>query len=276
MSKKISPVTTLSLTEALLWIVGMTLIITMLGHKGIHAYFVYKRHDKITYLVQTGPCREQLHSDYFMELLDLSIDKPPLFSSFNIHKAREHLLQHAPILQDVHIQKHAPDTVYIDYTVRTPLFCLGDFHNVAIDRCGVPFPLYPFFSPKRLPEIFFGETTIEQMTLGKALQGKTWEMAVELLDYMTKAGKDQFVLRRIDLSRVDAAMLGKREIIIVIENPQLHYLRCSVRHAMAEIDRYLQLRDFLLSTDHQTLTVLDKEVSYRVIDLRLEQFAFIR
>ncbi|MBM3198381.1 MAG: FtsQ-type POTRA domain-containing protein [Chlamydiae bacterium] len=278
--------THMPLSRALSWIVGTTLVFTVTTHKVLRHVFSSKpplrQEEMIAYMVQTGPCREMLHSDYLMELLQLSVDKPTPFSSLDPDNAREKILSCSPVIREVGVKKIPPNTVYVDYTVRKPIARLADFYNTAIDRDKVLFPLYPFFSPKKLPDVYLGQEGSQNSLLGKTLEGAFVEKALEILDLLQAKGQDLFVIQRIDVSRMKAESLGKREIIVALDQetspPVTHYLRLTPRHFAKEIDHYLQLRGFLLSSEQQAKELLDSGNirGIRTIDLRLDQLAFIQ
>ncbi len=284
----------ISIIEALAWIVGSLLITAVVFHKGIYPNFFMKenecRKNPIEYVMQTGPSKEALHSEYFMELLGLSADHPCFFSEFNIVKAQEKLLR-SPVIAKVLVKKIAPNMVYIDYTVRRPFALAADFCNVAFDKEAVLFPVHPFVSPKNLTEVYLGEEGLKDsfvVSLGTSVTGKYTVLAFAILDHLAEVGKDLFFVKRIDVSNAYASTLGKREIIVSIENeiylpgedkPVLsnHFLRLSLRQYSQEIANYLQVRGVLLESDSKEVSLLQTKIlKDRVVDLRLPQLAFIQ
>ena len=150
----------LSGVQALSWIVGSSIVFSIGAHKGIKYWFSQKKEaatpNVVEYIVQTGPCKEALDSEYLIEVLDLSVDKPALFKTFDT-KAAEDKLYADSLIEQVAVKKIKPNMVYIDYTLRKPIAKASDFYNAALDKEGVLFPIHPFFSPKKLPEIYLGE-----------------------------------------------------------------------------------------------------------------------
>lgn len=287
MKKKISWV------EALLWIVGSCFVFSCIAHKTIKYEFARKRQvsrEKLAYVVQTGSQKAPLHSDYFCELLGLSCDKPTRFGVFNPQAAQQRLKQ-SPVIEEVSVKKNKPNAVYIDYSVRKPLACLGDFFNAALDREGFLFPLHPFFSPKTLPEICLGEQglcEIEKAGFGISLKGRYLDVAFAVLDLISDLNKDLFFVKRVDVSQAFASSLGKREIVLVVENelylpgqekPSIstHFIRLNAKQYAEEIVCYMRLRGSLLEAERQESAILGlRLLKEKVVDLRLSQLAFIQ
>lgn len=284
LSKKIS------YTRAFSWIIASAVVFSFLSHKVIDYTFVKKRKASlrqiVSYIIQTGPQKEVVVSDYLAQLLDLSLDKPVLFSTFDLEEAKAKLMR-SPILGEVQVKKIKPNMVYVDYTVRKPIALSIDFFNAALDRGGVIIPMHPFFSPKKMPEIYIGEKGLqesEDLKFGSTLKGCYIDLAFSVLEVLLDKGKDLFFVKRVDVSESLASSLGKREIIVIIENevyqqsqeaPLLssHFLRLTPRHYSQEIANYLKLREHLLEAEkHEPRNSSFKN---KIIDLRLPQLAFI-
>ena len=283
------------LVQALSWIVGITLLFAIVAHRSIRYVFFHKKsvqvEANVDSIVQTGSCKEALHSDYLMELLDLSVDHSVSFSRFDVELAQKKILS-SPVIKQAEVKKRTPGTIYIDYTVRRPIAWLADFCNTGLDCEGVLFPVHPFFSPKRIPEIYLGAKGYAENNpplFGKPLTGKFLEAAFTLLEILSERGKDLFFIKRIDVSKMQEPSLGKREIVVVLEQEiytsgrdkpslSLHFLRLSARNFSKEIANYLNLRSVLLETEKQEVALMGKELPARsrVIDLRLEQLAFVQ
>ena len=112
-------------------------------------------------------------------------------------------------------------------------------------------------------------------------------MWFSLLDLFSEKGKDLFFVKKIDVSQAYAPSLGKREIVVVLENEiclegegrialSTHFLRLSLKNFIKETSNYLKLREHLLEADKQEMAIEGaKSVKEKVIDLRLSQLAFI-
>ncbi len=267
--------------------------------------FLYYRHIKELYgrdakyrivaLVQTTPEKETLKTSYLAELLDLSIDKPTNLYRFNAGDARSKLLAN-PLIKEAKVKKIRPGTVYIDYILRKPVAFLTDYTNTAVDAEGVLFPVKPFFTPKKWPDIYLGlEDSADRphpdKIWGTSLKSKQTELALSLLDYITKyCSSEKSRLQRIDVSQAYASSCGQRQIVIVMEDrieqkingrmalcilPRI--LRLGTDNYLQGLANYLVLRDHLMQRMIQNLdeqTVIKQKPI--VIDLRLSQLAFIR
>ena len=241
--------------HALGWIVGSLLLIP----GAVYKYWKPKQQPHIDYLcrlVQTGPQKEALKTPYLAELIQLSADRPIIAQKFDPILAKRNL-KASPVIKNAVIKVIKPDTVYIDYTVRQPIAWLYDFDNVALDDEGVPFPIIPFFSPKKLPEIILGLNTF---TWGMPLKNEKTELSLTLLKMMLD--KSLSVLR-LDVTAAFAPSLGKREVVVVLEeNGFSKYLRLTPKNFAQELGNYLELRKTL-------------PPETQVIDLRIPQLAFI-
>lgn len=239
--------------EALAWIVGSLLLIPGTVYK------LYRPESHVDYLcrlVQTGPQREALKTPYLAELIQLSADKPIVAQRFDPLLAKRKL-RSSPVIKNALVKVIKPDTVYIDYTVRQPLAWLYDFENVALDEEGVPFPIIPFFSPKKLPEVILGLNTFSWST---PLKGEKVDLAFTLLKMMLD--KSLHVLR-LDVTASFAPSLGQREVVVILEeNGFSKFLRLTPKNFAQELGNYLELRKTL-------------PPETQVIDLRIPQLAFI-
>ena len=297
----------LSLVQALAWIVASLFIVT----GGTFATVQHLRQSKkkviyepmISSLVQTGPQKQALTTDYLVELLGLSADRPCRVKSFKVKEAEEALLQ-SPLISQAKVRLLKPGTVYVDYTVRQPIAWLEDYENVAIDKNGYPFPLTPFFSPKNLPAFYlglppFGATSTEpdkpEVQWRKPLQGKLIELSFAILDYVSDpAICDQFSIKRIDVSNALAPSYGSREIVVITEDTftqhikgkdvefhQSRLLRLNVKNLAQELGNYLSLRRNLLEEEQKKLAALSftetvVHLPEKVLDFRIDLLAFIR
>ena len=288
----------LPLIEALSWIIGVTLVFSVVMHKVIQVTFSRAHGNKTTkeayinYIIQTGPYKEALHSDYLMEILGLSTDCPVSYASFNPEVMQKKLL-HIPIIKEALIKKIKPNSVFVDYALRKPVVWAVDFVNAALDREGTLFPMHPFFSPKKIPKIYIGKAGLDSLNglkFGHSLQGPSLTLAFLVLDYLQEVGKDLFFVKKVDVSNAFIKNLGKRELVVIIENEiyvqnqvkpivSTHFLRLSPRRFQEEISNYKKLRSFLLEAERQeavTLPSANNSLKPKVIDMRLEQLAFVQ
>ncbi|MBS0649779.1 MAG: hypothetical protein JSR93_01330 [Verrucomicrobia bacterium] len=296
------------LVHALAWIVGSALLVSGTSHLCIkhfmknRSYAQGKAPQVIQTMVQTGPQREALKTEYLAELLGISADFPPLAANFDL-KAAELKLRACPLIADAQVKLLKPSTLYVDYTIRQPVAWAGDYENIAIDKAGYLFPFRPFFSPKNLPEIYmglgpFGEQSEESdkpvAEWNQPLAGKYAELALNLLNLLNEPQvQELFTVKRIDVSKAFSESYGTREIILIAEDlipinsngKQIQYLfpkilRLSTKNYAAELGNYLKLRPQLIENQRAGIklspddngTIRQKET---IIDFRIPNLAFI-
>ncbi|MDJ0651543.1 MAG: hypothetical protein QNJ27_00800 [Simkaniaceae bacterium] len=207
---------------------------------------------QIKVIAQTGPIKEGLKTDFLAELLDLSVDRPKYLSAEEV----EEVLRKSPCIKNVSASYLNAETLYVDYTLRNPVFALIDFENTALDLEGHLFPLTPYFTPKKLPEFYLGLKEI--LPFEKPLQGKELALATELYHLLKSA------IDRIDLSHINESSLGKREIVVVLRlsNDAKHILRLSTKRYKEELLNYQLLKSTVQEGDF-------------IVDLRVPKLAYV-
>lgn len=299
----------LPLTHALAWIVASIFLISGTSHIGIK-YYLKRQKDKVSdpkYLIrsiiQTGPQKEILKTQYLAELLNISVDQPYSSVTFDIDKAKKRLLK-SPLISHAEIKLIMPNTLYIDYSVRQPIAWIEDYVNVVIDKEGYPFPFTPFFSPKNLPAVFFGlapfgmkSNDSERPTVqwGTPLSGKYIQLAFDILSIIDDPhNSDFFSIKRIDVSNAFAESYGTREIVVITEDliirningkeirfylPRI--LRLSTKNYAQELGNYLNLREQLLQEEQKKISSVPEwqnsivRFKEKIIDFRIQKLAFI-
>lgn len=219
------------LGRALCWI-GLSVI----GVNGacyllLQGYFLWRdqkqkfKHSYLSTIVQTGPQKEALKTDYLVQLLDLSLDRPRKMKDFDLKEGEQKLLS-SPVIKEAELKTLDLGTLYIDYSIRQPIALLYDFENRAIDEECAVFPLIPFFSPKNLPEIYLGVSNTKIKGDPKV------DLALDILKLVTDPSvKDQLNVRRIDVSKAFEKSFGRQEIVVLVEDElisifetgQIHY-----------------------------------------------------
>jgi hypothetical protein len=291
------------LVQALTYLVGSTLLITGGTYNGWNYYQHQqntKRHDlkyKLSTIVQTGPEKQALPTDYLAELMHLSVDRPTSSVHFAVQKAKEQLLK-SFVIKAADVRLFKPGELYVDYTIRKPIASLYDYENIALDEDGYLFPISPFFTPKTLPEIYLGITLDEAFWDPKRqripLQGQEIALAFDVLKVLSDPSiQDLFKICRIDVSRAFAESYGQREIVLLIEDslflrdkerevafifPRL--LRLSTKHYPQELANFIKLRAQLLEEEQKELKIAQVGVPLvrqkeTIIDFRIPELAFI-
>lgn len=281
----------LPLIKALYWIALSILLVNGSSYLLLQGYFLWRTQKQafqqayIHTIVQTGPQKEALKTDYLVQLLDLSQSYPQKIQDFDFKKAKEKLLS-SPVIKEVEIKTLDLGTLYIDYSIRQPIGLFYDFENRAIDEQWNVFPLVPFFSPKNLPEVYLGTSTPCVKQTPKA------ELALNLLKLMEES-KQKLNIRRIDVSKAFEKSYGRQEIVLLLEDEiiaktgqqKIHYflpqyLRLSRNNYAQALGNYLKLREELLKKEEEKLPAFEGgqtaiRLKCKIIDLRLEQLAFI-
>lgn len=205
-------------------------------------------------IVQTGPKYNALPTAYLAEILELSKDRPINLNQFSTEKAYVKLLA-CPLIKQVRLKKIKPNTLLIDYTVREPLAYLEDFENTVLDEEGVLFPDAPFFSPRFLPNLSLGNRAPQNPW------GKTISLELLLHAKYIMQRLPYYAVKRIDLSQVNAPMLGRREIVIFLEDGKI--LRLNPKNYQEQLANYSILEKTYLNGPC-------------IIDLRVPEVAYVQ
>ncbi len=283
--------------RSILWIFTSAVLVNGLTFGGVKAYRFWQERRSIDYkvpiraIVQTGPQKEALKTDYLAELLGLSQDKPTVCVDLDLKRAQKQLLA-SPVIKEAEVKIKEPGILYVNYTIRQPIVFLHDYENIALDEDRVPFPMVPFFSPKRLPQIYLG---IEgKLDWNKPLKGERVELAFELHKILQgPIASDLFNIKRIDVSNAFKRSYGRREIVLQtkdtiysVKNGQEvcfnfpRILRLSTKKYTQELSNYLKYREKLLEREKMELQfpANDEKIveqPLKIIDFRISQLAFM-
>jgi hypothetical protein len=253
----------LPLRKAIYWIIISTFLVSGSTGAALLYFWNLKRANQqdpkytIVAIVQRGPDKDILKTEYLAELLGLSLDKPTNLFKLSAEKAKRRLLQ-SPLIRSVEVKKVKPGTLYIDYRVRKPIAYFADFSNTALDEEGVMIPFAPFFTPKKLPEIVSG--TLENCRWGDVLHGEHVAWALDLLK-----NNPNIKIKRIDLSHVAASSFGQREIVLILETPSTRILRLPCENISPQLANYKVLEKHLADNPNSL-----------IIDLRIPHLAFLK
>ncbi len=226
----------------------------------------YRRKDSafnIRSVYQRSSGQDQLPMPYLEQMLGLCVDLPENLYAFDANAARLQLLRYG-IFKRIVIKKVKPHSLLIDYTLRKPIGMLSNFENTAIDEEGILFPFNPFYSPKELPEVIFGEELFSDLVpeaeclWGRSIPKKRMELLLSLFAALPDSCK------KIDLAKIDAPSYGQREIVVCLSDQTL--LRLSTKNFEEE------LINFALLADEKALFFEKKSV---IVDLRIPEVAYI-
>lgn len=263
----------------------------------------HRRHDPkyhIVALVQTSSDKEGLKTAFLAELLELSIDNPKNLYAFSAKDAQTKLLNF-PVIKRAKVNKIKPGIIWVDYSLRKPIAYLADYSNTFIDAETVPFPVKPFFTPKRLPEIFLGlsdDVSIDEDNAdrnfhwGLPIQNKKSHLAFTIMEAVNRYCCTELTyLSRIDVSKAFAQSYGQRQIVVILEDllekevngqpilsvhPKI--LRLSTDKYLDQLKNYTALQVYLRQHDSSSSAdpaSLTHQPSPIVVDLRLPDLAFI-
>jgi len=285
-----------SMRAAILWIFLFTICVSGSASVALFYYHHFKKQHlqqpqyNIVAISQTTADKEPLKTIYLAELLQLSMDQPTNLFRFNSKEAQRILLN-SPLIKSANIKKILPGTLYINYSLRKPFAYLSDYQNTVIDRERITFPFKPFFSPKRLPEIYLGLSDRNSFMWGKPLNDIKSKMAIYLVDWISEnCCKDNSYLTRIDVSNILADSYGQRQIVAIleesIENEEKngikilvsYILRLSVDDYRSGFSNYLILKPVIHRHIKNKLNGVS-ETAIRmdpiIVDLRIPDLAYI-
>ena len=258
-------------------------------------YIFFKKNNKeityITKIIHTHCGHESLDGNYLAQILDLSIDKPIKTSDFD-KSIYETKIKNSPIIKNAFIKLIKPDSIYIFYEIRQPIAMIYDYDNLAIDSEGYIFPIFPFLSPKYLPNIYLSMKDSE-LIWNKSIMNKNIEMAFQIINYFSKKNTSSN-LTYIDVSNSFFESYGKRETIIFLQEQIVKnyngknvyftfpiYLRLFYKNYQEQLDNYLILKNKILKDYEKQIANISTIETYvyfdaKTIDLRLDKLAFIK
>jgi len=247
----------------------------------------------ISSIIQTGPEKEALKTKYLAELLDISVDNPTNIYLFDEKKGEAKLLA-SPLIKNAKIKKIKPNTLYIDYSVRSPIALLGDYDNIAVDDEGYLFPIDPYINVRNIPKIYLDSEWFNTNKVWKLdLLEKKSKLAFSVLKMLLSSNfTDKFEVKEIDVSTAFSDSYGRREIVLKIEDKMIiknkedvlcifpRILRLSSKDYLKQIGNYLNLREKIIDDYKRqidSLNVENNEVRFleKIFDFRISNLAFI-
>lgn len=271
-----TPSKALSKTVPIKWAIFWICISTLLFSGSFISIFIYTEYQRsqrlndpaynIFAIVQSTSDNETLKTAFLVELLDLSVSHPTNIYQFNSKKA-ELTLCTCPLIQSARVKKIHPGIIAIDYSLRKPIAILADYSNTLIDAEGIPFPLKPFFTPKKLTKIYLGIENEGPFGWGAAIQDVRFQLAREILQAVSVLGRSLHTrISHIDVSKAFAPSYGERQIILIEEQelplPSRRILRLSTESYRQNLADYINLRKVLA-------------LQSAVVDLRIPQLAYL-
>ncbi len=256
-----------SLSWVLMWMFSSVILVSgsiLLGrfyYLHIHNQRLNDDAYNIAAIVQTGSVKNALPTVYLAEVIGLSVDKRINIYQFDTIEARKNLIA-SPVIKDADVIAIPPETVYVDYTVREPVAYLADYDNAAIDEEGVMFPVSPFFTPKRIPEVYIGIAD-EELPWESKIEDIRLDIMFDIIKKLSSV-ENFFEVVRIDVSQAYADSYGKRQIAVFLNDcDKERVLRLSTRNYAQELGNYIVLSDAI------------RKRGDAVIDMRISQLAFI-
>jgi hypothetical protein len=269
----------------------------------IYLYILKQRENDPSYnieiIIQTGPKKEALSSAYLAELMHLAGDEKTNLYKFRTSRAEKQLLT-SPLIKKAKVKKIFPDTVFVDYTARLPMALLYDYPNTAVDEEGFIFPISPFFTPKKLPEVYlglmpFGYTEDEFGAKGgnwnESIKGSEANLAFNIINLFSEH-KD-IELLRVDVSNAFSDSWGRREVVLVINDVDYasiddrlvtlffpRILRLGTQNYAEDIKKYCLFKDVLKDEAKKKIDLKNAGNIVKfpglIIDLRIQDLAYVR
>lgn len=265
--------------QALLWIFLSTLLIS---GSSIFGWFYYlhlldrKTSDAnytIVSIVQGSLNGHRLKTEFLMDLLEISPHNPVNLYRFNRREAEKKMLA-SPLIKSGSIKKIFPGTLYILYEMREPIAYLSDHSNRVIDSEGYVFPFHPFYTPKRLPKIYFGSKEKEDLAGCCLKDDSRFAMSLCMIKGCERLHRHHLFLTQLDLSKAKTEGNACREISLTIDdrnddlNKQSFILYLPLEKLESKLLQFTSL--------HQWMVENQKESRHEVmIDMRLSDLAFI-
>lgn len=216
--------------------------------------YPFKRKEKVAFVARKKSS-DQLSFSQLCKVMGLFSDH----KNFDLDLGERHL-ESFPLISQARLSVIADKTLYADYQLRDIFAYFHDLEGAAFDEQGVVFPANAFISPKNVPKIYFGLKKKQSLYWGLRLSKECLSFAKRLVNETEKQG---LKLVFIDLSRVSSKSIGKRQIVLIIEDS---YGRKILRLAPKKFEDALR-RYHLLKEQVQ---------EHAIVDLRLDHLAFIQ
>jgi hypothetical protein len=173
-------------------------------------------------LVQKTSFSSPISPRFFSDYLHLCPKGKSLEISKLDEKKIEKKLREFPIFQKVQAHISSRGELEVAYDLKKPHFLLLDFSNLAIDPNGYVFPLKPFFSPKKLTQVYLGISQVDWNHKNNV------ESALKIQSLLDENLQELVDIETIDLSGLKVQATSLKHIVVTISYKNTkHYLRLS-------------------------------------------------
>jgi hypothetical protein len=218
---------------------------------------------KLTTLIQKTPTMQALSPRFFSNYLGLNPKgKNIAIKRLDIQKINKKL-KAFPIFKSIHAEFTKEGELEVNYHLRSPQYTLKDFSNCGVDEEGYLFPLAPFYTPKKLTQIYLG---LQDLNFSK----KHYVLlANQIIEFFNLNKLDQLSIALIDLSKMNSNLKSHQEVIVTIEFlDKKHYLRIHPQNMDKALTRYVSL--------FKESSIKDKIFNSCVFDARIQKFATLK
>ncbi len=203
----------------------------------------------------------------------LNLDRDTKASIFELHpkEVRTKLLS-CNACTRAKVWRLLPETLGIEYTLRTPVATIAGLKNVGVDALGVPFFLFPYYAPKKLPALVVPLERYSSLSdLSRRLRGiKETAIALRLLELIIPmADHHNLAVDVLDISRLRQQNVFRREVIIAFSSPRTRDCRLYIRIHFKELLERISLLPTLFHA------LLGSGFRAGIIDLRYEGIAIL-
>jgi len=194
----------------------------------------------------------------------LGLEDKVYYGEFNGTELSEKL-RSSPVVASAEVRIVKPDIIFIKYSCFEPLAYVLDIDNSAIDSTGTIFPVYPYYTPKKIPELFLGISDILEWK--DKLNGAKIDLALYILSFLSQEDDYSDVdILALDVSGLSSSLAAERQIILkLLVDDKINILRLDANNYLKGLGHYLSIRSHLTKLNYSNIT----------IDLRFDEMAFV-
>lgn len=290
---------TIPLSRALIWIFLSTLLVS--GSATLAwLYFLHLKESRLqstqysihSLIIEHPEKGLRLPSEWIATALNLSTDNPTNLYLLPLEEAEQRLHQF-PLIKKATLERLPPQQLRVRYELRQPIARLFDWSSTAIDKEGFLFPLLPEHSLAAeqsqvlFPSIYLGLPESDGTSFrdgkpwGYRIVGKEWELFLQVLESWKKYRTELGHLVQIDVSQAYAESLGKREIVLILEEnesgkSQKIQLRLHIKNYERSLDHYKRLKEEKLDQQLLADRASPTDSEEMIVDMRVPGLALIR